>query len=121
MFLIDGPPPFLPGMCLLTKHNEGKFIDLDQDFTWDHEGRMYLSVSAVRDMWALCKHLYENDEERVDELAERDERIHQLEREVEELEQVVQSVYVLKQKGFAQQRKPGRKPSTAKEPVTSGS
>lgn len=114
MFVIDGPPPFVPGMCMLTKRNDGQILDLDRDFDPDHVGRMYLHTDLVRDMWEAVRHLYEQPVEDT-----RDQRIAELEEELSRLEKVVDSVYTLKQHGYSTQKKPGRKPK--KEPVTSGS
>lgn len=115
MFLIQGPPPFVPAQCLVTKKGgDEPFVDLGRDFDFDHVGRMYVHHSAIRDMWNLVKHLYEEDEE----VDDRDERIRELEEEVEELRKFKESIWVIKSQGMSPQKKPGRKP---KEAVSSGS
>ena len=126
MFLIDTAPPFVPGMCLVTKQGgEGPYVDLGRDFDYDHVGRMYIHHSAVRDMHSLLltnpelAEMYgESDKDR--ELKEARQQIADLQAAFEAQQRELDAIYVLKNSGsFTAQKKPGRKPK--KEPVTSGS
>lgn len=114
----------VPATCLITKQMDGPLIDLLRDFDYmDHApgGRMYIGWTAVRDMcraFADAGHPVTDDRD-VDlkqELREVRGEIARLEAENQELEAVVQSVYVLKQKGYSAQKRPGRPPKQ-KEPV----
>lgn len=116
MFIVEGDAPLVPGMCLVTKKGPGgPFVDLGRDFDIDHVGRMYIHISAVRDLWNVVKDRYEPKGP-----DPKDVRIAELEAKLGVAEKKLEAIYVLKQTGFSTQKKPGRKPKQ-KEPISSGS
>lgn len=103
-----------PAMCMLRKTAEGPFIDLLREFDFDHEGRMYLSVAAARELGVFAG-LPSQDSVDAAREAERGlrEQVARLERENEELRQFKDAAeYTLHALGTKVRQKPGPKKQT---------
>lgn len=100
-------PTLTPSCCLVTKKAGVECFDLLRDFDFDHTGRMYISLTSVRDMARMIGMVdpTEVDQDRVAELeAERD----QLAKELEDLRAFRQAVDVIESQEFRARKKAGR-------------
>lgn len=74
-------------MCAILKTHKGRMVDLLRDFDFDHQGRIYISEQAVRDMGALFgMATAERVSELQERLAEAEAAQERLQAEVDELE-----------------------------------
>lgn len=88
-------------MCLITKRNDGPFVDIGRDFDFDHQGRMYISHSAIRDLGHMIGMVDQGELDLKDqELEEIRALNNDLAKQVEKLEKFKQAVTVIKRNGF---------------------
>lgn len=106
-------PTLTPAQCMLLKKGDVPCFDLLRDFDFDHDGRIYLSVSAVEDLAAQIGLVpVETGEARVAEL---EAQVELLLAELEDERRVNSAIDVLESRDFTARRKAGR-PKTKTAP-----
>jgi len=117
----------MTAQCLITKRadeDRGPYLDLLREFDINHQGRMYISRSAVEDMVsAFSEAGVDLDTPGSRDLVEMTERAEGAEAELVELASEVESLrefeqsarYTMDHFGEKVRKKPGRKPSPEKE------
>lgn len=110
-----------PAQCFWTFKTDadggGPWLDLGRDFDERHDGRMYLSVTAAMTFGEAAGMVRpETHEAALEQVAQKDAAIAELEEKVRQLEEFKQAVYVMKSEGYQSAKKPGR-PVNKKEPA----
>lgn len=117
MIVVERPTLF-HAQCLVTGRGDpehGPYIDLVRDFDFVHQGRMYVSVGAVRQMAKLLeepdRQIHEVLTETAEELLSENERLR---KENEDLSRQLDAIDALESAGFQTRQ---RKQTKRKEPV----
>lgn len=100
--------------CSVTRSANGPMVDMEQDFDMDHQGRWYISVSAVRDLGALIG-LVDREEvqAQADRADEAEQRVVALEGELERARVFKGALDVIESEGFRARKKSGRPKAAA--------
>jgi hypothetical protein len=103
-------PTLTPSQCLLTKKAGIPCIDLMRDFDFDHQGRMYLSVSAAMDLGRLVGLVAPEKLEALEsENASLTSELDQLRAELEVARAQLSAIDVIESADFRARKKAGRK------------
>ena len=108
-------PTLSPAQCLLTRKGGVPCVDLGNDFDFDHQGRMYLAVSACRDLGRLVG-LVDPEGDLVKNLQAAHDRITELEEQLESEARFREALDVIESADFRARKKAG-KPAAKRVPV----
>ena len=105
MWIVDHPT-LTPSCCMFTLKAGVPCIDFGKDFDFNHQGRMYVSVTTARDMGKLVGLV--EPEDQTDEVGRLTAELKQARAELEELREFKAAVDVIESQEFRARKKPGR-------------
>ena len=105
MWIVDHPT-LTPSCCMLTLKAGVPCVDFGRDFDFNHQGRMYLSVSIARDIGKLCGLV--EPEDQTDEVARLQTELESVRAELEELQRFKAAVDVIESQDFRARKRAGR-------------
>jgi hypothetical protein len=97
-----------PAQCMFSGTGNGPMVDFQREFTFDHAGRIYMSIQVCKEIGAIVG-LVEPEQATDEQTQEMRESLAALEAEVLELRKFKESAkYTIESLGATVRNKPGR-------------